>query len=98
MVGNVVCTHCDSLIPGDSKFCPNCGAEYQPIIPETPETYIPVPPPPTFSQSQDQSFVPNFSPEPKKSKKSTFIIIAVVAVILICVCVLGIILISSINV
>ena len=94
-----VCQHCESFIPADSKFCPNCGAEYVPEIKYTQENYVPVQPstppqPSQFSQTPVQTGFSEPVGTPKKSKRNTILIIAIIAIVLICVCIFGIIIIS----
>ena len=94
-----VCKHCESFIPADSKFCPNCGAEYIPEIKFTQENYTPIQPsiPPQPSQSSQTPVQTAFSDQvgtPKKSKRNTFLIVAIIAIVLICMCIFGIIFIS----
>lgn len=105
MAGNVVCSHCESVIPADSKFCPNCGAEYEPeepvsqfnsVPPQSPQPVRP-PQPPPFTQALVQPVIPTKVTEPGKSKRNTYIIFAVVAVVLLCVCIIGIFIISSLS-
>ena len=103
MVGNVVCSHCESVMPANSKFCPNCGAEYEPVKPVISDNYIPAQPspqqqPPQFTQAPVQSVSPVVPLESKKSKKNLFFIIAIVAVALLCICILAIIAIFNLRV
>ncbi len=94
-----ICKHCESFIPADSKFCPNCGAEYVPEIKYTQEYYVPVQPssPPQPSQFSQVPVQTGFSEQvgiPKKSKRNTFLIVAIIAIVLICICIFGIIIVS----
>ncbi len=107
MAGKMVCSHCESVVPADSKFCPNCGAGFETVEPvvnqfyppsppsQQPEPPLPVPPPLQYSQAPVQSGFAAPAAEPRKSKKTLYIIIAVVAVVLVCICVMGIIAILS---
>jgi len=107
MAGKMVCSHCESVISADSKFCPNCGAGFEPVEPEVNQFYppsppplqtqspLPVPPPPQYTKAPVQSGFAAPAAEPRKSKKIIYIIIAVVAVVLVCICVMGIIAILS---
>lgn len=111
MAGKMVCSHCESVIPADSKFCPNCGAGFEPIDPVVNQFYPPSPPPqqpqspqtgqpppaPQYTQVPIQQGFSTPVADPRKSKKTIYIIIAVVAVVLVCVCFLGIFVISSLS-
>lgn len=81
MAGKMVCSHCESVVPADSKFCPNCGAGFETVEPvvnqfyppsppsQQPEPPLPVPPPLQYSQAPVQSGFAAPAAEPRKSKK-----------------------------
>ena len=101
MVGSKVCSHCESVIPADSKVCPNCGAGLEAVEPEV-NQFNPVssapqqsPSTPQYTQTPATPVFSTSNAEPRKSKKFIYIIIAAIVVFLLCVCILGIISILS---
>lgn len=105
MAKNVVCSHCSSLIYGDLKSCPNCGAPIEtssPIEANEPKPDPIVQPKSTYEIPQAtldsvQSMSYKFFGVFRKSKKFLFIAIAIIATSLICFCGVSIALISSLQ-
>ena len=105
MAKNVVCSHCSSLIYGDLKSCPNCGAPIEipsPIEEKEPNPISNVQPRPTYEIPQQtldsvQSISSKIFGLFRKSKKYLFIAIAVIAVTLICFCAVSIAIITNLQ-
>ena len=105
MAKNVVCSHCSSLIYGDLKSCPNCGAPIEtssPIITNEPKPDPTVQPKSTYEIPQEtfdsvQSISSKIFGLFRKSKKYLFIAIAFIAVTLICFCAVSIVIITNLQ-
>jgi len=103
MVGNMVCSHCESVNPAESKNCPNCGAEFEALQPEdnsfSPVSSEPQLSPSTLPTTQVTGWEGPTTPNTKsrKTKKIIFISIAVIAVILLCLYLMSVIVILAIR-
>lgn len=105
MTGKIVCSHCSSLISGDLKTCPHCGAPVEiPVVIKTEETKFtqpvqtaPDPVIPPEAVESVNSIKSSIFDTIRKSRKLLFIALAVILIVFVCFCGTGIYLISLLQ-